>query len=79
MTNTHTPTATDNSLGGARIWFAEKGLSRRPGQRVIGGVAGAFARRYDINPVVARVIAFASLISTPLPYIALWVMMPFED
>jgi phage shock protein PspC (stress-responsive transcriptional regulator) len=46
---------------------------------MIGGVAGAFARRYEINPVVARAVAIATLISTPFPYIALWIMMPFED
>jgi phage shock protein PspC (stress-responsive transcriptional regulator) len=46
---------------------------------MIGGVAGAFARRYEINPLVARVVAFATLLSTPLPYIALWILMPFED
>lgn len=76
---THTPPAPDNSLSGARAWFAEKGLSRRRGHRMIGGVAGAFARRYEIHPLVARVVAFATLLSTPLPYIALWVLMPFED
>jgi phage shock protein PspC (stress-responsive transcriptional regulator) len=46
---------------------------------MIGGVAGAFARRYEINPLVARVVAFATLLSTPFPYIALWILMPFED
>jgi phage shock protein PspC (stress-responsive transcriptional regulator) len=79
MTNTHTATANDNSLDGARAWFAEKGLSRRREHRMIGGVAGAFARRYEINPVVARVVALATLFTTPLPYIALWILMPFED
>ncbi len=74
----HTP-APDNSLSGARSWFAERGLSRRRGHRMIGGVAGAFARRYEINPLVARVVALATLISTPFPYIALWILMPFED
>ena len=79
MTNTHTHTANDNSLDGARAWFAEKGLTRRRGHRMIGGVAGAFALRYEINPVVARAVALVSLFSTPLPYIALWILMPFED
>jgi phage shock protein PspC (stress-responsive transcriptional regulator) len=79
MTNTHTAPANDNSLGGARAYFADKGLSRRRGHRMIGGVAGAFARRYEINPVVARVVALTTLLSTPLPYIALWILMPFED
>jgi phage shock protein PspC (stress-responsive transcriptional regulator) len=74
------PTTTDNSLRGARAWFAEKGLSRRRGHRMIAGIAGAFARRYGMNPFVARVITVAAAIAfTPLAYIALWILMPFED
>jgi phage shock protein PspC (stress-responsive transcriptional regulator) len=47
---------------------------------MIGGVAGAYARRYEMNPVVARVLTLAVVLGlTPLPYIALWVLMPFED
>jgi phage shock protein PspC (stress-responsive transcriptional regulator) len=80
MTTTHTPTATDNSLSGARTWFAERGLARRRGHRVIGGVAGAYARRYEINPLVARISALAIVLAlTPLAYIAMWVLMPYED
>jgi phage shock protein C len=67
-------------LKGARAWFSEKGLARRREQRVLTGVTGAFARRYGINPFVARVVAFATAVGlTPLPYIALWILMPFED
>ena len=79
MTTTQTNTANDNSLRGARAYFAAKGLTRRRGHRMIGGVAGAFALRYEINPLVARVVAVATLLSTPFPYIALWILMPFED
>ena len=80
MTTTHTAPANDNSLRGARAWFSENGLARRREQRVLTGVTGAFARRYGINPFVARVVAFATAIGlTPLPYLALWILMPFED
>ena len=67
-------------LQGARAWFAQKGLVRRRDQRVFTGVTGAFARHYEIDPFVARFVTFAAMIGfTPLPYIALWILMPFED
>jgi phage shock protein C len=67
-------------LKGARAWFAENGLARRREQRVLTGVTGAFARRYGIDPFVARVVSLAAAIGlTPLPYLALWILMPFED
>jgi phage shock protein C len=73
------PTTTQNSLAGARAWFAEEGLSRSRDDRVIAGVSGAFARRYRVNPFVARVITVAAAIAfTPLAYLALWVLMPSE-
>ena len=76
---TNNPTTTDNSLDGARAWFAAEGLSRRQDDRVIAGVSGAFARRFAVNPFLARVITIAGAIAfTPLAYVALWVMMPSE-
>jgi phage shock protein PspC (stress-responsive transcriptional regulator) len=46
---------------------------------VIAGVSGAFARRFRINPFLARVITVAAAIGfTPLAYVALWVLMPSE-
>ena len=46
---------------------------------MIAGVSGAFARRFGINPFVARVITIAAAIGfTPLAYVALWVLMPSE-
>ena len=73
------PNPNDNSLHGARAWFAQKGLSRSRDDRVIAGVSGAFARRYGVNPFVARVITVAGAIAfTPLAYVALWVLMPSE-
>ena len=78
-THTETPNTNDNSLGGARAWFREEGLSRPSEGRVIGGVSAAFARRYGINPFVARVITVATaIVFTPLAYVALWVLMPAE-
>lgn len=67
-------------LKGARAYFAENGLARRREQRVLTGVTGAFARRYGVNPFVARVVTVAVALGvTPLPYLVLWVLMPFED
>lgn len=78
-THTETPNTNDNSLAGARAWFAEEGLSRPRDGRVIGGVSAAFARRFGMNPFVARVITVAAAIAfTPLAYVALWVLMPSE-
>jgi phage shock protein PspC (stress-responsive transcriptional regulator) len=78
---TQSQTGTESGgLRGARAWFAGKGLVRRREQRVFTGVTGAFARRYEIDPFVARVVTFAAMIGlTPLPYLALWILMPFED
>lgn len=67
----------DNSLGGARAWFAHQGLTRPRQGRLIAGVTAGFARRFGINLLVARVAAVVGvLILTPLLYIPLWVLMP---
>ena len=67
----------DNSLAGARAWFAQRGLSRPREGRVIAGVAAAFARRYRINPLVARLVAIAAaLVLSPVVYVAAWILMP---
>jgi phage shock protein PspC (stress-responsive transcriptional regulator) len=72
-------TSHDNSLGGARAWFAEKGLSRPRKGRLLAGVFASFARRYDVNPLVARVIGIATiLILTPLLYVGAWILMPAD-
>jgi phage shock protein PspC (stress-responsive transcriptional regulator) len=68
---------TDASLSGARAWFAENGLSRPDDGRVLAGVSAAFARRYRVNRLVARVATFTvAVVFTPLAYVALWVLMP---
>ncbi len=75
---THPPvSANDNSLAGARAWFAKKGLSRPREGRLLAGVGASIARRYDVNPLVARLAVVATmLILTPLVYVAAWILMP---
>ena len=75
-TTTH-PNINDSSLDGARAWFAHKGLTRPRDGRVLAGVAAGFARRYDINPLVARIGAVASIIFlSPIFYVGAWILMP---
>ena len=81
MTTATTPANTDdNSLGGARAWFAHQGLTRpRTGFRLTGVTAG-FARRYGVNVLVARVAVIVGVVVlTPLLYLPLWVLMPKDD
>ena len=67
----------DNSLAGARAWFAQRGLSRPREGRVLAGVSAAFARRYHINPLVARLGTIATvLVLSPIIYVAAWILMP---
>ena len=69
----------DNSLDGARAWFRENGLTRPREGRMLGGVTAGFARRYDMNVLVARVATVVGVVVlTPLLYLPLWVLMP-ED
>jgi phage shock protein PspC (stress-responsive transcriptional regulator) len=47
--------------------------------RLLAGVSAGFARRYEINPLVARLIAITTiLVLTPLVYVAAWVLMPSD-
>jgi phage shock protein PspC (stress-responsive transcriptional regulator) len=70
----------DSSLAGARAWFAAKGLTRPREGRVIAGVAAGFARRYDVNPLIARIIAIGSaFVLTPFIYVAAWILMPTDE
>jgi phage shock protein PspC (stress-responsive transcriptional regulator) len=69
----------DNSLAGARAWFARKGLSRPREGRVLAGVSASFARRYDVNPLVARLLTITGiLVLTPLVYVGAWILMPTD-
>jgi phage shock protein C len=82
MTTTTYPQADlhDNSLAGARDWFERKGLTRPREGRVLGGVAASFARVYDVNPLVARLLTIVTIIVlTPLVYIAAWLLMPADS
>jgi phage shock protein C len=70
----------DASLAGARAWFADNGLSRPGEGRLLAGVSAGFARRYDVNPLVARLLSLTVvLVLTPLVYVALWALMPGDD
>jgi phage shock protein C len=69
----------DSSLAGARAWFSQKGLSRPREGRVLAGVLAAVARRYDLNPLVARLLGIVGvLVLTPLAYVAAWILMPAD-
>jgi len=72
--------SSDASLTGARSWFAEKGLTRPRQDRQLSGVSAGLARRYGVNLLVMRVVSLMSvLFLSPLPYIALWVLMPRDS
>ena len=71
--------AHDASLAGARAWFAEKGLSRPREGRVVGGVVAAYTRRYDLNPLVGRIIGVVAVLTfTPIVYVVAWLLMPAD-
>ncbi len=79
MTTETADHTTDASISGARAWFAENGLSRPSEGRVIAGVSAAYARRYKVNRLVARLgVLTVSIVFTPLVYVGLWVLMPSE-
>jgi phage shock protein C len=67
------------SPAGARAWFAQRGLTRPRQGKWLAGVAAGFARRYDWNPLVVRLVILLSL-ALPGPqavaYIVLWILMP---
>ena len=70
---------TESSLAGARAWFAQRGLTRPRRGKWIAGVAAGFARRYEWNPLVVRLLIVASFfLPGPqiLAYVALWILMP---
>ena len=79
MTAITHPDPAANSLAGARAWFAQRGLTRPREGRLLAGVTAGFARRFDVNPLVARVAAVAGVIVlTPLLYLPLWILMPAD-
>jgi phage shock protein C len=80
-TATHPPVnVNDASLAGARAWFSQRGLSRPREGRVLAGVSAGFARRYDVNPLVARLLTITTvLVLSPIVYIAAWILMPQDE
>ena len=79
-TITHTEAdPNDSSIAGARAWFAQRRLTRPRDGKWIAGVAAGFARRYEWNPLVVRLVIIASFVlpgSQVLAYVALWILMP---
>jgi phage shock protein C len=77
-TATHPPVnVNDSSLAGARAWFVQKGLTRPREGRVLAGVCAGLARGYEINPLVVRLLAIATIVVlSPIVYIAAWILMP---
>lgn len=81
MTATENPqaNASDASLAGARAWFAQKGLSRPREGRILGGVVAAYTRRYDLNPLIGRILGIVGVLTfTPIAYVVAWVLMPAD-
>ncbi|HEX6695141.1 MAG TPA: PspC domain-containing protein [Solirubrobacteraceae bacterium] len=75
----HQANAHDASLAGARAWFAEKGLSRPREGRILAGVVAAYTRRYDLNPLVGRILGVVGIITfTPIAYVVAWILMPAD-
>jgi phage shock protein C len=73
------PSPQDASLEGARAWFRGNGLVRPREGRMLTGVTAGVARRYGINPLVARIaMALSWVLLSPIPYVALWILMPKE-
>jgi phage shock protein PspC (stress-responsive transcriptional regulator) len=69
----------ESSIDGARAWFAQRGLTRPRNGKWVAGVAAAFARRFNWNPLVVRLLIVASVVlpgSQVLAYVVLWVLIP---
>jgi phage shock protein PspC (stress-responsive transcriptional regulator) len=71
----------NSSPAGARAWFAQRGLTRPREGRWLAGVAAGFARRYNWNPLVVRLVILASFAlpgTQVVAYVALWILMPSD-
>lgn len=58
-------------------------LNRSRSDRMIAGVCGGLAKRFDMNPTLVRVLyVMGSIISAAFPgilvYIIMWVLIPSE-
>jgi len=63
--------------------MAEQKLQRSRSNKMLGGVMGGLARRYDLDATVLRIIyVLVSLFSGAFPgtlvYLILWVLIPQE-
>lgn len=65
-----------------RFWFAQQGLVRTRGDRVLGGVVAGLGRRVGLEPWPARLVFVLALMLLPgsqlLVYPILWILMPLE-
>jgi phage shock protein C len=63
--------------------FAQQGLVRPAGGRVLGGVCAGLGRRFGIGPWTARILFLLLLMVVPgsqiLIYPVLWILMPSQD
>ena len=63
--------------------FAQYGLVRPQGNRVLGGVCAGLGRRFGLDPWPARVLFVLLLMILPgsqiLIYPVLWILMPAEE
>lgn len=63
--------------------FAQQGLVRPRGQRILGGVCAGLGRRFGIGPWAARLLFVLLLMVLPgsqiLVYPVLWIIMPSEQ
>jgi phage shock protein C len=63
--------------------FAQQGLVRPAGTRVLGGVCAGLGRRFGIGPWTARLLFVLLLMVLPgsqiLIYPVLWILMPSEQ
>ena len=63
--------------------MARQGLSRPRDGRILGGVCAGLARRFGLDPWIARLIFAVTLLVIPgsqlLIYPMLWILMPSEE
>jgi phage shock protein C len=63
--------------------FAQHGLVRSSGRRVLGGVCAGLGRRFGLGPWTARLLFVLLLLVVPgsqlLIYPILWILMPSDE
>lgn len=63
--------------------FAQQGLVRPRGSRILGGVCAGIGRRFNMDPWMARLLFVLVLMVVPgsqlLIYPILWILMPSEE